>query len=437
MRYLLLISAISFSLVGCSNSDQNNQGNQRSRPVPTVETVVSQYGSLPLEERLNGSVKAFNQTDIYAEVSAPVIEVMVNNGDEVRAGQALVRLRDLEARERLAQAEANLQINQAQLRQTTARLDQQKTQLDRAKQLASRDMQSQSELEQLQAEVMALEATRQLNEAQVRQAQSIMNERSNELDVTVVKAPISGIVGQRNAEVGQQVSANARLFQIGDLSQMRIEVTLTERMLSQIRTGMRAQISSPAFGDSVITATVSRISPFLNPVTHTATAEIEVSNEGLLLRPGMFVSVDIFYGDTELATLVPNNAIYRHPREGYEGIYVAPSLGQELNFAYSDDQEIPQMVGPTAVEFRRIEIVARGRMVTAIRGVDPQTHIVTLGQNLLSDGSETARVRQVEWDHILNLQQMQSRDLIRIIQERSARRVDDDERTSSSHSALN
>jgi RND family efflux transporter MFP subunit len=416
---LFLLSLAAFT--ACSGDD-SNQNAQRSRPVPTVEAVVAQFGSLPLEERLNGSVRAFNQTDIFAEISAPVVEVLVNNGETVNAGQPLVRLRDMEARERLRQSEAALQISQAQREQTATRLAQQRTQLQRAQELASRDLQSRAELEQLQAEVASLESALRLNDAQVRQAESVLQERRNDLAVTTVKAPISGIVGQRNAEVGQQVNASARLFQIGDLERMRVQVTLTETMLSRIEIGMRAQLSSPAFGDSVITANVTRISPFLNPITHTAEAEIEVPNPGRLLRPGMFVTVDIFYGDSEQATLVPNNAIYRHPREGFQGVYVAPSLDQELNFAYAEGQEIPQMVGPTGIEFRRVEIIARGRMVTAVRGVEPYTHIVTLGQNLLADGGNSARIRQVDWEHIMNLQQMQARDLIRIIQERGTRR---------------
>ena len=217
---------------------------------------------------------------------------------------------------------------------------------------------------------------------------------------------------------------------------------------------MRVQLTTPIQADTVMFANVTRISPFLNPVSHTAIAEIEITNEGGLLRPGMYVSADIFYGDSDQATLVPNNAIYRHPREGFEGIFVTPSLGLELNFAADDgdgsdgtvadggtgsvtagtgsgiagadgssgtagSRQTPQIVGPTAVEFRRIEVVARGREVTAVRGIDPGTHIVTLGHNLLVDGGETTRVKMVEWDHILDLQQMQSRDLIKIIQQKN------------------
>lgn len=422
-NYIYLIALV-FILSACSGDDESENGSRaREIPTPTVETVQAQFGSLPLEERLSGSVRASNQTDIYPESASPIVEVLVNNGDEVVRGQPLVKLRDFEAQERLRQAEASLQISQAQLRQTDTRLVQLQSQLTRNQQLAARDMQSQAELEQLKSEVMALEAAKELNEAQVRQAESILQERQNTLNLTVVEAPISGIVGQRNAEVGQMASPQSRLFQIGDLDNMRVQVILTENMLSRIRRGMRVHVTSPAIGDTIVTAQISRISPFLNPVTHTAETEIDVQNRDRLLKPGMFVNVDIFYGDSEQATLVPNNAIYRHPREGFEGIFVAPSLALELNFAYDEEQTIPQIVGPTAVEFRRIEIVARGRMVTAVRGIEPQTHIVTLGQNLLVDGSPNARVRQVDWEHILNLQQMQSRDLIRIIRERSESRV--------------
>lgn len=412
--YILTIISLLF-LSGCSSDTSNQNQRGRNLPTPTVEAVLAQYGSLPLEERLSGSVKASNQMEIFPEITSPITQVLVNNGDRVTAGQEIVRLRDFEARERVKQAEASLMIASAQVRQSEARLNQLRNQLNRIRQLAERDLQSQAELEQLQAEVVAAEATNQLNLAQRSQAESILEERNNALDLTIVKAPISGIVGQRNAEVGQLATTNTRLFSIGDLTRMRIEVTLTEQMLSRVREGMRVHLTSDAIGDTIITSTVTRISPFLDPLTHTATTEIDVRNVNNLLKPGMFVNVDIFYGDSDQATLVPNNAIYRHPREGYEGIFVASSLGQELNFGYAEDQEVPQVVGPTPIDFRRIEIVARGRSVSAVRGIEPNTYIVTLGQNLMIDGSPQARVRRVEWDHILNLQQLQSRDLIRIL----------------------
>jgi HlyD family secretion protein len=443
VRNLAIYSLILITFVACSSEDaDSNQPGRRQATVPTVEAVTSQYGSLPLEERLSGSVKAKNQSEIYPEIGAPILEVLVNNGDKVIKGQHLIRLRDTEATEQLNQAEANLRIANAQVDQAQARLNQLENQLRRVTQLAERNLQSQSELEELQAEATSARASYNLSVAQEAQSQSVVEERRNTLSKMVIKAPISGVVGERNAEIGQFVSTGTRVFTIGDLSSMKVEVSLTEGMLSRINEGMRVQLTTPIQADTVMFANVTRISPFLNPVSHTAIAEIEITNEGGLLRPGMYVSADIFYGDSDQATLVPNNAIYRHPREGFEGIFVSPSLGLELNFAADDGDgsdgtvadggsvagtgsvtagsgQTPQIVGPTAVEFRRIEVVARGREVTAVRGIDPGTHIVTLGHNLLVDGGETTRVKMVEWDHILDLQQMQSRDLIKIIQQKN------------------
>lgn len=420
MRNILLTVSSLLILASCSSNSNEQQG-RRDRGIPTVEAVVAQFGSLPLEERLSGSVKAFNQTEIYPEVAAPVVEIFVNNGARVTAGQRLMRLRDIEASEQLSQAEANLRIANAQVEQAQANLSRLESQLNRATSLRERNLSSPAEFEELQAEVISARASLNLSVAQQSSAQSGVEERRNELNKYIIKAPIDGVVGDRNAELGQFVTTSTRVFTIGNLQRMKVEVALTEGMLARIREGMRVQLTTPAAPDTVIMATVNRISPFLNPTSQTAVAEIEVNNQGGILRPGMFIAVDIFYGDSQQATLVPNNAIYRHPQQGFEGIFVTPSLSQELNFQTedSDGNETPQIVGPVPYEFRRIEIIARGREVTAVRGIDPQTHVVTLGHSLLIEGSEGTRVKTMDWSHILNLQQMQSRDLIKLIQERT------------------
>ncbi len=420
MRNLLLTVSILFMFMSCSNEDKGQQG-RRDRGIPTVEAVVAQFGSLPLEERLSGSVRAFNQTEIYPEVSSPVVEIFVNNGERVSAGQRLMRLRDTEASEQLAQAEASLRVATAQVEQAQANLTRLENQLNRAIALRDRNLSSEAEFEELQAQVISARAALNLSVAQQSSAQSGVQERRNELNKFVIKAPIQGVVGDRNVELGQYVTTNTRLFTIGNMQRMKVEVALTEGMLARIREGMRVQLSTPAAPDTVILASVNRISPFLNPTSQTAVADIEVDNPGGILRPGMFIAVDIFYGDSQQATLVPNNAIYRHPQQGFEGIFITPSLSQELNFSSedNDDNKTPQIVGPVPYEFRRVEIVARGREVTAVRGIDPQTHVVTLGHSLLIEGTAGTRVKTMDWSHILNLQQMQSRDLIKLIQERT------------------
>ena len=419
---LLFLALSVIFIVSCSGDSSGQQGNSRGDGVriPTVEAVVSMYGSLPLEERLTGSVRARNQVEIYPEISARITQVLVNDGDRVEQGQVLVRLRDSEISERLNQATSGFQIAVAQVRQAENSLSQAESNLRRVRQLADRDLGSAAELERLEAEVESAKASLQLAVAQREQASSVVSERRTALGNTEIKAPISGVVGRRSAEIGQQVGPGSRLFEIGDTDMMRVRVMLTEQMLGYVSTGQTVLITTPSLPDTLLRASVSRISPFLNPVSHTTHAEIDVDNSDGLLLPGMFVTVDILYGDSEQATLIPNSAIYRHPRDGSIGVYVAGSIGTELEF---EDDERPEVFGPTSVEFRQIDVVARGRMMSGVHGVDEDQWVVTLGHNLITSRNATqAVIRATEWEHIIDLQQMQSRDLLNLIREKIARR---------------
>lgn len=418
-----LLLAVVVALTACSGDSDSNSGNRQEERAPTVESVQVMTGSLPQEEILTGSVRARNQTEIYPQISAPIVEVNANNGDYVSEGDALVKLRDVEARERLRQAEAGYQIARARVRQAEADLNQKRVNLNRTRQLRERDMETQAELESREAEVASAEATLELNIAEKNQAQSVIEERKNELENTVIRAPIDGVVGLRNAEVGQQVSSSTRLFQIGDPGSMKVEVVLTEAMTAHIKPGQQVHISSPG-SDNAVESTVTRISPFLNPVTHSTTAEIEVGNPEDVLRPGMFVTVTIKYGESDQAILVPNNALYNHPDRGEEGVFITEIVGQELEF---DGDDPPQeMIGPAPVRFVPVDVLAKGRLVSGIEGIPHDSWVVTLGHNLLLRGAEEANVRPVDWDHIIDLQQLQSRDLFDIIEQKMADRNQND-----------
>src|SRR5699024_6647129 len=107
----------------------------------------------------------------------------------------------------------------------------------------------------------------------------------------------------------------------------------TADMLSYIEVGQTARIYVNADSVPYIEGKIAHISPFLNDVTRSTEAEIAVPNEKQLLKSGMFVPVDILYGDSRSATLLPTSAIYTHPQTGEMGVYVAPTLGVEIEVA--------------------------------------------------------------------------------------------------------
>lgn len=430
-RSLVLIVAVLPLLVwaGCgSSSDEGDRGGRwggrgGDATTPSVEAVQARYGALPLEERLSGTVYARNQVEIYPQISAPVTSVEVETGDYVEKGETLVRLQSDVYRQRVRQAEASLRIARAEAKGAQADLDELRSQLKRAERLADQDFQSDQEIESLRAQVAGAEADYEQAEGQVEQAEATLDERRADLSRTVIRAPISGHVGRRNVQVGQRMGPDTRIFTMGDLSTVRVEVGITDRMMGAIEPGQTARITAPSLGDSVITAEVTRISPFINSTTYSAEAEIEVPNPDRVLRAGMFVQVDVAYGESQQATIVPLSAIYEDPSTGSRGVFVAPTLGEEVPVEQPEEYDAsnpPSLTQPTPTEFREVDIVAEGAQTAGIRGVEPGDWVVTVGQNLLSTRAEDrvdARVRPMTWSRLVTLQRLQDTDLLRDIME--------------------
>jgi len=382
---------------------------------PAVEAVKAILGTLPLEERVTGRVIARNQTEIYPEVSGTIVEVFVENGDEVKAGDPLVRLRDSEFAERYQQALSGLEIARAQTQQARANLELIRSQVQRTESLVARNLENNVNLETVRSQLAIAQADLDLRLAQEKQAQSLADERLLQLQNATLRAPISGTVGQRNAEVGQFASANTRLFVIGELTEMRIELMLSDRMLDRIGIGVPVTVYSTSWADKTLNSVISRISPFLDSSTMRTQAFVELENDQNLLRPGMFVTVDIRYGESEESVLVPNSALYRHPRTGIEGVYVVAEAEVEEPVAASEAEGVGILGAPRPVTFIPVDIVATGRMASAVKGVNAGDTIVTVGQNLLQSGAEMARPRLLPWDSMLELQELQPEDMLEII----------------------
>jgi HlyD family secretion protein len=386
-------------LAGCG---QGEDAEEAQGPAPAVEAVPARRGTLPLEERLNGVVRADNQIAVRAEIEAPILEVLVRNGQAVERDQPLVRLEGDALREQLRQAEANLELAQAASQEARARVAEVEAQVVRTRALAREELVSAMEL-------AAAKASGAQAAARVAQARATVEERRSALDKTLVRAPVAGLVGQRNAEVGMLVGPDDVLFVLGDVGDLVVEVPLTEEMLGYIRTGQPVRISSPALGRTAISATLIRISPFLEESSFSTTGEIDVANHQGRMRPGMFVTVDVLYGQSAQATLVPASALWEDPRTGVQGVFVVDGRG--LAEPAVAGGEIPQE--PRKVELRPVEVLAEGRATVGLRGVRPGEWVVIVGQHLLAqDGETAARVRPTRWERVLELQGLQREDLL-------------------------
>lgn len=388
----------------------------------TLTELLFPLGSLPLEERLTGRVIARNQTAIFPELSGPIVEVHVDNGESVEEGAALISIRDSEYRELWQQAVSGLAIAEAQTRQAEANLQLLRNQLERIRELFERKLDSQASFDDIRAQVAVAEANVDLRRAQEAQARSQLQERKLQLEHTVVRAPVSGRVGQRNAERGQQVSSSTQLFIIGDLSRVQVEIPLTESMLGYLEEGMPVNIRSENWPDITLHSHIARISPFLDAGTMRTQGYIELDNPDGLLRAGMFVTVDVLYGSSEQAVLIPNTALHRDPQTGEDGIFLLDSPGLEYEPVSQLPNSPPALTSPRAVTFMPVDIIATGRMATAVRGIREGDWVVTMGKELLTGNTAEARARLLSWERIMDMQQTQSRDLFRLIDKRQSQR---------------
>lgn len=423
MKTKIIIALISLLGIGlfslqCSGDSDRARGNGSDALIPAVEAVQARYGSLPLTERLSGRVKAKNQVEIYPRVSTTIEKVYANDGDVVEKGAPLVQLRDKEFSERLKQAEAAYRISQAQRKQAEVKSDKAQSEYRRMKALADKQLASDAQLESMQTEAVSAEADVELARAREAQANATMEEEQEALSQTIIRAPVAGSVGNRNAEIGMLVNSNTRLFTVGQLDSVRVEVILTDRMLNYLEPGQPVDIyfeNSPASG---VRTSLTRISPFLHPVTHSTDAEIDMANPDGKMKSGMFVMVDIYYGESEKATLVPLSALYENPGTGATGLYVNADSLQVDPVESKNGEQTATLTDPKAFSFISVDILAKGRMEAAVRGIEPGNWVVTIGQDLLGSSSGSARVRPVDWKWVEHLQSMQREDLLREVMER-------------------
>jgi HlyD family secretion protein len=398
-------------LAGCKPAAPADTGHT----APPVEATQTRTGSLPLTERLSGTVWAENQVALYPEITGRIAEVLVENGQAVTAGQPLVRLSDRTALEQVRQAEAGQRIAEARLRQAQAAQAEVAAQEKRIRSLGDRNLVTEAELETVAAQFESAAADVELAQASVEQATSTLAERRDALAKTVIKAPVAGVVGGREAEVGMQVTTGTRLFTIGNLDRVVVRIILTDLMLNYLETGQPVLVYSDGTHgrEKPLNGTLTRISPFLNRVSRSTEAEIELDNTARRLQPGMFVPVDILYGQSRQATLVPTSALFTDPNTGREGVYMAA--------AAPGDVPAGELSDPIAVSFTPTKIIARGAAEVAVAELQPDNWVITLGQNLLATGRSRARIRPVTWDHVMDLQNLQREALLaEIIRQRPA-----------------
>jgi HlyD family secretion protein len=276
----------------------------RYRTTPAAQADVTQTVSA------NGTLNPVVLVNVGTQVSGTVKKLLVDFNDRVKAGQVLLELDPALLEAQVHQDEANLASAKASLDLAVANEARSKTLWDQdsiAKQALDTAVQ-----------------TRESAQAQVKQAEAQLAKDRTNLDYSVIRSPVSGVVVNRAVDLGQTVAASFQtptLFQIAqDLSKMQIDSSFAEADVGNIKVGQPVQFTVDAFPERTFHARVRQVR--LNPTTVqnvvTYDVVVAVDNPDQILMPGMTAYVNVQVAQHKDVLTVPNAALRYRPADATE-----------------------------------------------------------------------------------------------------------------------
>jgi RND family efflux transporter MFP subunit len=275
------------------------------RPAMTVTVVQAQTQNLSQRLTANGTVAAWQEASIGAEIGGlRLTEVRVNVGDQVKAGQVLAVFATDTVVAGINQAKAALNEAKAVASETQANAD-------RARALQPSGVISAQQFNQY----LTAEATAK---ARVESAQAALAVQELLLRQTQVKAPDNGVISARTASVGAVLGVGTELFRLVRGNRLEWRADLVSSELFRIKAGQKVRISTPPQGE--VNGTVRMVAPTVDVQNRTGVVYVDLPASALgVLKPGMFARGEFEFGSTA-ARLLPQQSVVM--RDGFQQVFV-------------------------------------------------------------------------------------------------------------------
>jgi RND family efflux transporter MFP subunit len=281
--------------------------------LPRVEVITAKPLTSDKPFELPGTVRALEETQIFARVTGYVRTWNVDIGDKVKAGQVLAEIDAPDLASQLSQARAQAAAAQAAVTQAVAQRDYSKSTSSRYTTLADQQLVAQAQVEETQARAKTDEAN--LSSAQSSAAAQAANvRRLTELQgFTRVIAPFAGTVTQRAIERGALVrdgQSGTPLFTIVATDPVRVFLDLPQSVATYVTPGTDATITVREFPGRTFAGKVTRSAGALDPQLHTMTTEVQIPNPDGTLLPGMYVQAQLTFPAPRDVLVIPATSLY-------------------------------------------------------------------------------------------------------------------------------
>jgi RND family efflux transporter MFP subunit len=299
-----LLAVTAAMVAGCHGA-----GSASPAVIETVRArvVESHVQEAPVNLRSTGTVHARETAVVSAQVMGRIQQVLVHEGDSVRAGQTLVVLDDAALRAALEQAQAGLKAAQdAQAAaQTNASLA--TSTFNRYKQLESEKSVSPQEMDEVSQRAEAAEANLEAVRAQTDEARAQVSGAHAMLGYTRLAAPFSGIVTARMVDPGTMAAPGVPLIQVDQAGALQLQASVDESAIGAVHKGMNVQVAIDGADSTSVTGTVAEIVPAADPSSHSFLVKIDLPSS-TRLRAGMYGTAEFANGSRQ-AILIPRSAV--------------------------------------------------------------------------------------------------------------------------------
>jgi membrane fusion protein (multidrug efflux system) len=306
---------------------------------------VARAGRSLVQDRFEaiGTIEAIDAITVVSEIDATVINIPFREGSEVRAGELLAQLDDLQPAAELARAEALLAQSSASY--------------ERVRKVVEQKAAAEQDLDDAAAALKVAEAN--LAVAQARLAK------------TRITAPFDGIVGTRRVSKGTFLRAGQAITELANIDQIRVHFSVPERFLARLTAGAEVTVSTTAYQGVDLTGTVIAVEPIIDSETRSARVVARVQNTKRRFRPGMSANISAVLGERTDAITIPNEAVFSSGRDAFVFL-VKPD---------STVTRIPLMIG-TRME-KEVEVIS---------GLEPEAMVVRAGHQKLFEGARVLPV---------------------------------------------
>ena len=345
-----------------SNSSEATGQDQAAVPVTVSPVVRHEFQD---EISAVGTLKAKETVLLSPKVAGNVEAVLVDIGKKVRTDQVVIRIDRTNFELAVKQASAALATAKSAVSQARVQFEHAEKEYRRAANLLAEKVIPQGRFDTAEAGHKATRQGLAAAKDQRNQAEVALQTAMQHLKDTQIRSPISGVVVERNVEVGQSVAPGAPLLRILDQSTLKADINLPESDFARIAAGTPAVIQVDAFQGQQFSGKVMLVNPMVDRKTRTFRVRIEAPNPTAKLVDGMFVRVQLSAAQRTVLA-VERDALNRLPGSGT--FYV---------FVVDGDKAVKRTVKTGLIRDRYAEI---------LEGLSEGEKVVTSGAGRLRSG---------------------------------------------------